>query len=54
MMAIQQLRIAPGPIGAPVTEMTIVDRCRKEQTHEYRLAHNLLLEHRTAAAKRRA
>jgi hypothetical protein len=60
-VAIQQLRIArtpsspqvAGPMGAPVMEIT-VNRCRKEQRHEYRLAHNLLPEHRTAAAKRRA
>lgn len=27
-------------MGAPVEETTIINRCRKEQTYEYRLAHN--------------
>jgi hypothetical protein len=39
-------------MGAPVTETTIVNRCGKEQTYEYRLAHNLLPEHGTVASKR--
>lgn len=29
-------------MGAPVDETTIINRCRKEQTYEYRLAHNEL------------
>ena len=31
-------------MGAPVEETTIINRCRKEQTYEYRLAHNDLPE----------
>ena len=27
-------------MGAPVEETTIINRCRKEQTYEYRLAHD--------------
>jgi hypothetical protein len=27
-------------MGAPIEETTIINRCRKEQTYEYRLAHN--------------
>jgi hypothetical protein len=27
-------------MGAPIEETTIVNRCRREQTYEYRLAHN--------------
>ena len=27
-------------MGAPVQETIIINRCRKEQTYEYRLAHN--------------
>ncbi|MBM3143404.1 MAG: hypothetical protein FJ010_00265 [Chloroflexi bacterium] len=27
-------------MGAPIEETTIVNRCTKEQTYEYRLAHN--------------
>ncbi|MEX0709391.1 MAG: hypothetical protein WD078_15655 [Woeseia sp.] len=27
-------------MGAPVQETEIINRCRKEQTYEYRLAHN--------------
>lgn len=27
-------------MGAPVEETTIVNRCRSDQTYEYRLAHN--------------
>ena len=27
-------------MGAPIGETTIINRCRKEQTYEYRLAHN--------------
>ena len=27
-------------MGAPVEETTIINRCRKEQTYEYRLAHH--------------
>lgn len=27
-------------MGAPVAETTIINRCSKEQTYEYRLAHN--------------
>ena len=27
-------------IGAPFEETTIINRCRKEQTYEYRLAHD--------------
>ena len=27
-------------MGAPVEKTTIINRCRKEQTYEYRLAHN--------------
>ena len=27
-------------MGAPIDETTIINRCRKEQTYEYRLAHN--------------
>ena len=34
-------------MGAPLADTTIVNRCRKEQTYEYRLAHNLLPEQRT-------
>lgn len=29
-------------MGAPVEETTIINRCLKEQTYEYRLAHNNL------------
>ena len=27
-------------MGAPVEETTVINRCRKEQTYEYRLAHD--------------
>lgn len=27
-------------MGAPIEETIIINRCRKEQTYEYRLAHN--------------
>jgi len=27
-------------MGAPIEDTTIINRCRKEQTYEYRLAHN--------------
>ncbi len=27
-------------MGAPIEETTIINRCSKEQTYEYRLAHN--------------
>ena len=27
-------------MGAPIEETTIINRCRKDQTYEYRLAHN--------------
>lgn len=27
-------------MGAPIEETTIINRCKKEQTYEYRLAHN--------------
>ncbi len=27
-------------MGAPIEETTIINRCRKEQTYEYRLSHN--------------
>jgi hypothetical protein len=32
-------------MGAPVEETTIINRCRKEQTYAYRLAHNDLPTH---------
>ena len=31
-------------MGAPVEETTIINRCKQEQTYEYRLAHNDLPE----------
>ena len=31
-------------MGAPVDETTIVNRCKKEDTYEYRLAHDRLPE----------
>jgi hypothetical protein len=31
-------------MGEPIEDTTIVNRCQKKQTYEYRLAHNLLPE----------
>ena len=35
-------------MGAPVAQTVIVNRCRKDQTYEYRRAHNLLPDRRGA------
>lgn len=34
-------------MGAPLADTTIVNRCRKDQTYEYRLEHGLLPEQKT-------
>jgi hypothetical protein len=35
-------------MGAPISETTIVNRCMKEQTYEYRLKHGTLPEFKAA------
>ena len=37
-------------MGAPVAQTVIVNRCRKDQTYEYRRAHNLLPDRGGAAS----
>ena len=38
-------------MGAPIEETTIVNRCKKEQTYEYRLNHGTLPESTNASAE---
>lgn len=38
-------------MGAPIEETTIVNRCTKEQTYEYRLEHGTLPESKSTSAE---
>ncbi len=39
-------------MGEPLDETEIVNRCRRDQTYEYRLAHNLLPEQQKEKSNR--
>lgn len=41
-------------MGAPIEETTIVNRCKKEQSHEYRLRHGTLPESKGTTAEQGA
>lgn len=41
-------------MGAPIEETTIVNRCRKEQSYEYRLRHGTLPESKGTTAEQSA